>query len=385
MRILILTTQDKFFLSHVKERALYFKRRGCIVAVAAQKTSDQSVGVIKSLGFDFYDTKIERKSLNPIFEIIALVRLREIFVNFKPDVSYQLGSKAIFYGTFIFKSINSEAKILNAPIGLGFVYASPTLKARLLKPLVSLFYRLFLNPKNSRVIVENLDDINFFIQDNCLNPKDAYCIMGAGVDTNQYFPLPFYQRNPVCTVVMASRLIREKGVLDFIKAAERLYKKGVPVKMQLVGKPDFGNPSTITQYELEKISQNKAIEYLGFQEDMVTILQNAHICCLPSYYREGLPRILLEGASSGLAIITTDTIGCKEAVRDQNGFLFKPHDVDQLCDLIEYMVTNPKELEQMAKNSRRVAVTYFDSKLISERTFDVLTSFGRSDSNGEKN
>ena len=372
MRILVVTTQDRFFLSHIQERASYFKKQGCTVGVAAQKTSDELVTKIRNLGFLFFDTGIERQSVNPFSQISAIIRLFKIQSIFKPEISYHLGAKAIFYGTFVARLYNSKVGIVNAPIGLGYVFASQSIKAKLLKPIVLRCYKHFLNPKNSRVIIENFDDIQFFSNKKYLNPKDAFCILGAGVDTKHFTPLPFSARNQVITVIMAARLIREKGVFDFIEAANRLYNSKIPVKMQLVGEPDYGNPSSLTEEEFKALKQHLAIDCLGFKTDIAPLLKQAHICCLPSFYREGLPRVLVEACSSGLAIITTDTIGCKETVRNGNGFLIAPHDIDKLVQHIEFLVNNPDETELMCKKSRVVALQYFDTQLICKRTFEII-------------
>ena len=372
MKILITTTQDRFFLSHLKERAIYFKEHGCIVGVAAQKTSNDLVKEITELGLSFFDTKIERRSINPLTQLLCLLRLFKIQTRFKPDVSYHLGAKSIFYGTCVARLYNPNVGIVNAPIGLGYVFASSSLKARILKPIVLLLYKYFLNPKRSRVIIENNDDIRFFIKQGCLRPEDAFCILGAGVDTNIFAPVPFLEKNKVCTVVMASRLIREKGVFDFVKAANLLNQARIPVRMQLIGAPDYGNPSSITKAEFEKIKSDPSVECLDFQPDVLPFFKKAHICCLPSFYREGLPRVLIEAASSGLALITTDTIGCKEAIRDNNGFLVQPNDVSSLVKNISFLVNHPDELKEMGERSRKVAKHYFDSQLICRRTFEII-------------
>ena len=372
MRVLIFTTQDKFFLSHILERALYFQKQGCIVGVAVQKTSKEYEERIRSYGFTLYDTKIERQSIDPFSQLISIVRIFRIQLEFRPDVVYNLGAKAIFYGTLTSKIVDGTNFIVNAPIGLGYVYASNSKRARLLRPIVSLLYKLFLNPKRSCVIVENLDDIHFFIEKKYLNAHSAFCILGAGVNTAKFSPLPFSRRNQTCTVVFAARLIREKGIYDFIKVAEQLYELKVPVKMQIVGEPDYGNPSSLSKQEFEEIRKNPAVECLGYVHNMEEIYRKAHICCLPSFYREGLPRVLVEATSCGLAIVTTDTIGCKEAVRENNGFLVQPHDINKMCQLINYLVKNPDELEMMCQNSRKVALSYFDSNIICERTYRIF-------------
>lgn len=373
MKVLIVTTQDRFFLSHIKERALYFKKKGCFVGVAAQKTSDSFVTEIHSLGFFFFDTKIERKSINPFSQFLALCRLYTILKRFKPNICFHLGAKAIFYGTFVARLYNSKIGIINAPIGLGYVYSSNSLKATLLRPLVSHLYKKFLAPKHSRVIIENPDDLSYFVRKKYIDPKRSFCIPGAGVDTSVFHPLPFTERNSTCTILMASRLIKEKGVLDFLKLADLVRQHDIPVRMQLLGTPDFGNPSSLTPSELEALKKNPNIEYFGFQKDVHKFLQRAHICCLPSYYREGLPRVLVEATSCGLAILTTDSVGCREVIKENNGFLFQPHDVDRLFQLVLFLSNHPKKLQEMAKNSRKIAVTYFDTEIISSKTYEVLS------------
>ena len=372
MRILIVTTQDRFFISHICERALYLKKNGCLVAVAAQKTSQSLVNKIEELGFSFFDSKIVRRSVNPFSQLLALIRLFRIQARFKPDICFQLGAKAIFYGTLVARIFNPKVGIVNAPIGLGYVFASKNVRAKLLRPIVLMLYKWLLNPQRSRVIIENIDDLRFFAKKGFLRPQDAFCVLGAGVDTDVFVPLDFKKRNEVCTVVMASRLIKEKGVEDFVNAANWLYRHNIPVKMQLIGEPDFGNPSSISSEYFEKLKSTPSLECLGYQSEMVSYLQKAHICCLPSFYREGLPRILIEGASCGLTILTTDTIGCKEVIRDNNGFLFAPHDVKKLVELIKYLVINSDELQLMCKRSREVAVHYFDSRLIAKRTYEII-------------
>ena len=370
-RLLYITTQDRFFLSHLKDRAIYASNHGFKVFVAAQKTDEKFVREINELGFDFFDTLIERQALSPISQVRALFRLREIVNKVKPDISHHLGAKAIIYGTLAHKlsTVSKVGSIVNAPIGLGYVYAAQELKAWLLKPIVGLLYRLTLNPLNSQVIFENTDDLNYFLDKRVLDPKRSICIYGAGVDTELFSPSD--AKNEIVTVVMASRLIKEKGVFDFIRAAEILKKNSVPARMQLVGEPDYGNPNSLTKQQFEDLKNNTAIECLGYRADMSCILKKAHICCLPSFYREGLPRFLIEGVCSGLAIVTTDTVGCREVVVDKNGFLIKPHDVNSLVNAIKTLVDNPTLTMEMGNRSRNLALKFFDKNLICQQTLDV--------------
>ncbi len=372
MKLLILTTQDRFFLTHVKERALYCLNQGFKVAVAVQCTDERLCNEIRALGFTLFDTKVERQSINPFVELSNFARLLRIYWSFKPDLVWHLGAKAIGYGTACAQilRLTKTVGIVNAPIGLGYVFASNDLKARCLRPILIFMYRLFLNPRHSKVIVENHDDIQSFIDWGALREEDAYCIPGAGVDTAVF--CPSNNKNSVLTVMMASRLIKEKGVWDFVHAAEILHKQNIPVKMVLVGEPDYGNPSSITKEEYECIKNNPALECWGFREDMAEVLKSADVFCLPSFYREGLPRSLIEAASSGLAILTTDNIGCREVVRNGNGYLFKCKDVDALVACIEEFVKSAKKVEEFKKKSRELACEIFDSRIICQNSYNIL-------------
>ena len=366
-KLLYLTTQDRFFLSHVKERALYAQEHGYTIFVAAQKTNEELVKEIESFRFVFYDTGIERQALGPFTQLRALNRIRRIYQDVKPDIVHHLGAKAIIYGTLVYNLFQHKGGIVNAPIGLGYVYASNDLKAHLLRPVVTLLYKLFLNPKNSQVIVENPDDINFFVDIGALDRSKSHCIYGAGVNTEEF--CPSNDKNEVCTVVMTARLIKEKGVFEFIEAAHILKEKNVPVRMQLVGAPDFGNPNSLTAEQVQALKTDPSIEYLGFKTNIAEILKRAHICCLPSYYREGLPRSLIEGAACGLAIITTDTVGCREVVRNHNGILIQTKNPQELFQTITKLAHNPEQCYKFGKLSRSLCLTQFSTNRINQETY----------------
>lgn len=368
MRLLILTTQDRFFLTHVSERAIFFKKQGWQVYVAAQLTSEKYKEQIEDLGFRFYDTRIERKVINPVALITSFLRVWDIYKKVSPDLCFHLGAKSIFVGTAVCKCFSKgKTKIINAPIGLGFVYSSNSIKARALRPIVDFMYKLTLNPKNSKVIIENHDDLKYFVSNGAVKQDQIFCVPGAGVCTSVFKP---EKKNNTVTVVMAARLIEEKGVWDYIQVADKLREQGVPVRMQLVGIPDFGNPTSITEAELECIKNNPSIEYLGYQENMQNIFNRAHICCLPSY-REGLPRALVEAASSGMALITTDTVGCRETVNGKNGILVPIHGVSEIVDQIKEYVFHSQKLCQAQNESRHLALDKFDTKIICQQTYQV--------------
>ena len=171
--------------------------------------------------------------------------------------------------------------------------------------------------------------------------------------------------------MMLSRLIREKGVYEYIRAAKILHEEKVPVQMILVGEPDYGSPSSVTESEYKVLQQCDFIKCLGYQKNVLGILQSSHVCCLPSY-REGLPRALIEATSCGLPVITTDAVGCRDIVINENGLLIKVGDIGELCNAIRFMVENPAERKKMGDKSRELAINRFDSEKICAQTYEVL-------------
>lgn len=373
MNLIIFVGQDRFFLSHVKDRAEFFAQKGFKVYVLGKKTDDRYVKEIESLGFAFYDTKIQRDDTNPLSAIKSLIKIISIYRNIKPDVSFHLGAKAIFLGTIAAKMFSKTVGIVNAPIGLGHVFICKTLRAKILRNVVVCLYKLLLNPNNSRVIVENQDDIHFFLNLNAVKAEDIYLIPGAGINTRVFLPRNKLGNNEDCTVIMVARLIREKGVYEFISAAEEAYKHKLPIKFVLVGSPDFSNPSSLTDCEYRNLLNNPAIKCEGFTENVLPLLQTADIACLPSY-REGLPRSLIEACSCGLPIVTTDTVGCREIVINDNGLIVPVGDEKALFEAIKTLAFSRKQREIMGLKSRSLAVERFETNKISEKTYQVMES-----------
>ena len=373
MNLIIFVGQDRFFLSHVKDRAEFFAQKGFKVYVLGQKTDDRYVKEIESLGFAFYDTKIQRDDTNPLSAIKSLIKIISIYRNIKPDVSFHLGAKAIFLGNIAAKMSSKSVGIVNAPIGLGHVFVCKTLRAKILRNVVVCLYKLLLNPNNSRVVVENQDDIHFFLNLNAVKAEDIYLIPGAGINTRIFLPRNELGNNEDCTVIMVARLIREKGVYEFVSAAEEAYKHKLPIKFVLVGSPDFSNPSSLTNCEYRNLLNNPAIKCEGFTENVLPLLQTADIACLPSY-REGLPRSLIEACSCGLPIITTDTVGCREIVINDNGLIVPVGDEKALFEAIKSLASSRKQREIMGLKSRSLAVERFETNKISEKTYQVMES-----------
>ena len=373
MNLIIFVGQDSFFLSHVKDRAEFFARKGFNVHVLGKKTEDRYVSQIEALGFKFYDTKIKRDAINPLLALLNFIDIALIYRSIRPDAVFHLGAKPIFLGTVAIKLLNRTVPILNAPIGLGHLFICKTKKAKILRNVVIFLYKLLLNPKKSKVIVENQDDIHFFLNLKAVRREDIRLIPGAGINTQVYVPNKRSDRTGNCTVIMISRLIKEKGVYEFIEAAERSYHDHLPLNFVLVGAPDFSNPSSLSKSEYQNLQNNPAIKCIGFTEDVLSLLQQADIACLPSY-REGLPRSLIEACSCGLPIVTTDTVGCREIVINNNGLKVPVGDKKALFEAIKTLAFSLKMRDEMGINSRNLAIERFETNKICEQTYQVMES-----------
>ena len=364
-----LISADTFFVSHFANRVLAAKQLGYTVSVLSQRTSDDAVRQIQTLGAHFYDTGMKRASISPLSELRNIRKVFYLYKQLKPRIVHHYGAKAILYGTFACLFLRNKPLVVNNLIGLGYIFSSNSLKAKILRPILLLGYRLFLCPEklNCKVICENQEDIDFFVHNGSLTYDRAIKIPGAGINTEIFFPAEENKKEKICTVIMCCRLLRDKGVNTFVEAAKILKKERIPVQCWLVGKPDYGNPNSVQQSELDLWQQEGNIKYLGFSSDIASLLRKAHIACLPSHYREGLPKALIEAAACGLAIITTDSIGCRDSVTNNNGILVPPRNAEALALAIKELALSPTNLKRMQKNSRDLALKKFDEKLIIEQ------------------
>lgn len=373
-----LISADTFFVSHFANRVPATKLLGYEVSVLSKRTNDDAVRQIQALGAHFYDTGIERSTISPLSELRNILRIVKLYKELQPRIVHHYGAKAIFYGTLACFFLRDKPSVVNNLIGLGYIFSSNSFKAKLLRPLLLLGYRFLLCPKSlaCRVICENQEDIDFFVHNGSLPPDHATKIPGAGINTDIFCPIEEDQKERICTVIMCCRLLKDKGVYTFIDAARLLKKEGCPVQLWLVGKPDAANPNSIQQSELDTWQHEGCIKHLGFSSDVASLLKKAHIACLPSYYREGLPRALIEGAACGLAIVTTDNVGCRDAVSHHNGILVPIKNPRALADAIKELVLNPDKRLEMARNSRQLALDTFDEKITTKSVVDIYRAFG---------
>jgi len=373
-RLLYFLTEDWFFRSHFLDRAQAAQAAGFEVAVAAREGKDGDF--IRSRGFRYFPTGLERRSTNPLTELRLLLRIVQIYREFRPDIVHQAGAKPILYGTLAAK-LAGVSHILNAPIGMGYVFSSRDRKARLFKPLLQSAYRLLVNPAGSKVVFENGDDLRTFVEWGAVRKEDAILIRGAGVDLEACSPVP--AENDVPVVVLTARMLEDKGVREFVGAAHVLYERGVRARFIMVGGTDPSNPTAVPEVTLNAWNGKQGVEWWGWRDAIPSILQQSDIACLPSY-REGLPKSLIEAAACGLPIVTTDTVGCREVVEEgRNGYLVPVRSVEPLAEALGRLIADAELRRRMGVESRRMAEKEFDTKRIAAETLEIYKGFFTND------
>ena len=370
-RLLYVCPEDRFFCTHFLERAVAARKAGYEVLVLAPDTGSGSV--IEASDLTFVPLPLKRHGTNPFVELWGVAHLTRLYRRLTPDIVHHIGLKLIFRGTLAAR-LARVPHIVNAPVGMGFVFSSQSLKARLLRPVVRTGLKQLLAPGSARVVFENPED-----QAECLAMRAAsydrtVVIRGAGVDIEAFRPSPEPTGTPV--VIMAARLLWAKGVGVFVEAARLLKAQGVNVRCVLVGGVDLANAASIPEAQLRAWHEEGVIEWRGFQKDIRPALREATLFCLPSHYREGLPKVILEAMAMGRPVITTDIIGCREAVRDgDNGRLIPPRDPAALASAITQLLADPLARKRMGKRGRERAEREFATPVVIGATLNVYESF----------
>ncbi|MEY8215670.1 MAG: glycosyltransferase family 4 protein, partial [Colwellia sp.] len=327
--------------------------------------------LFESLGFKFVFIPLSRGGINILSEFEAFIRIRSVLREIKPDIIHMFTIKPVIYGGLACKTLklsNLKLKVFSIT-GLGTIALSQRFFSKLLWRLLEKTYSFVFSGSNTAVIFENTDDKQLFIVNKLIAPEKAYIVNGAGIDTSLFVPSKF--KSEKTTVVLVARLLQDKGILEYISAGEILKYRDCDVKLQLVGSIDIHNRTSLTQEVIDEAHKKGYIEYLGQSNNINGIYQKAHIACLPSY-REGLPKSLIEAASCGLAIITTDVPGCRQMIfNSENGLLIPPKKAVPLADAIEYLVSDPKLIISMGKKSREISLRVFDYTVIIDSFFKI--------------
>ncbi len=366
-------TEDWFFASHFLDRATAAVDAGYKVSVLTR--CRETGKKFHQYGLTPINIEFSRRGLNPLTEFSTVLRLSSILKRIKPDIVHNIALKPVVLGSLA-AQLAGVQNIVNAPVGMGYVFTSKENRARILRPIVKTLIRYSLRRKNRRVIIENHDDFNNLVSGGFSEHDSIALIKGAGVDVKKFARKP-EPSGPV-RVIMVSRLLRDKGVEEYIDAAKLVKTRDNTVQFLLVGDVDDGNPTSLTASQLTELRNSRNITWLGARTDIAELIGDSHIACLPSY-REGLPKSLIEAASVGRPIVTTDVPGCREVVTNLvNGLLVEPRNANDLAAAIEKLVGDPRLRHSMGIENRRKAETEFSNEIIIRQTNSVYDSFYKS-------
>lgn len=366
--LLFWITEDWYFCSHRLPLARAALAAGYRVTVVTQVHQHEEL--IKNYGIRVIPLAISRRSLNPLRELALLAKIYTIYRREHPDIVHQVAMKPVLYGS-IAAYWAGIPNIVNALAGLGFIFSSTRLQARLLRPVTKLILR-WIFKSNTHLILQNQDDWQLLNKLVSMPTQRIHLIRGVGVDLTTFCPIPPPLETPAGPIIiLAARLLWDKGIGELVAAAQILRARGITARYVLVGAPDPGNPATVTATQLQAWVDAGLIEWWGQRADMAAVLQQCHIACLPSY-REGLPKVLAEAAACGLPIVTTDTPGCREVVtHGKNGLLVPARDAQALANALATLINDPTLRMTYGQAGRQRAVIEFGSEPIIAATLAI--------------
>lgn len=362
-KILFFVTEDWFFCSHFMDRAVAAIKAGYEVGVVTRIRNHGEM--IKNNGIALHSLDMNRGGVNPFVELKVLIKLIDRYRRESPCIVHNVGLKPIIYGSLAARFAGIKT-VVNAPVGMGYIFSSDHIKARLAKPVVVLLYRYLMSLGDANVIVENHDDFRLFLEKRFISQDKIKIIRGAGVNLEIFSPNE--EPHGDLVILLPARMLIDKGVCEFVEAAKMLKMEGLNARFILAGNTDTDNPGSLSEITLTNWVREGYVEWWGFCENMPDVLGKVHVVCLPSY-REGLPKALIEAAACGRAIVATDVPGCREVVEHNiNGLLVKPKDSADLAKALRILIKNEKLRKSMGLASRKKAVKEFSITRVSCET-----------------
>lgn len=365
-RILFVISEDWAFISHRLHLADAAIKAGYEVGLLTRVTRHRDM--LEARGIRLFHWDLKRGSLNIFSEMGTVLQAAKLFRHWQPYLIHAVAQKPILYAGIVGK-LAYHCPRVSAMGGIGFIFSSQSAKARLLRPLISRLLRWAINGNNTRLILQNDDDIALLTKLGVAQSRTVRRIRGSGVEIDDFIPSPLPKSTPM--VILPARLLWDKGVGEFVRVAERIKAKGINARFVLVGDPDPQNSASIPEHQVQEWVDSGSVECWGRRDDMSDIYPQSSIVCLPSY-REGLPKVLLEGASCARPIVAFDVPGCREIVRNGiNGFLVPFGDETKLEEALIELVQDPKLCTMMGKAGRKVVESEFSQKIIAAETFAV--------------
>lgn len=368
-RILFFLPEDYYFYLHWLRLARGARDAGFEVTVVTRVNNHKEL--IEKEDFKLIPISLQRRSKNIFRELFTILEIVRIYKKEKPHIVHHITVKPILYGSFAAKIVGI-VPIVNTAAGLGFVFIEREKNINFLRYIVTKAFKFAFSGKKTVGIFQNPNDMNLFIEKGVITKNKAVLIQGTGVDINLFHNCEEPKGVPL--IVQTSRMLWDKGVGELVEAARILRSEGINFKLVLVGQPDPENPACIPEDKLREWQSEGIIEWWGHRTDIPEILSMASIVVLPSY-REGLPTGLLEAASCGRAIVTSDVPGCREIVRNnENGLLIPPRNPYELATAIKLLIESPEMRKKMGTRGREIVKAEFSVEKVINQTMDVYRS-----------
>ena len=366
MKILVLSSNTNSLIQFRLDMMKSFQNRGYTVVAAGDAPEGKWSDYFSAMGIQYRQIFVQRNGMNPKNDLKTLSSIKKLLQEERPDKIFAYQAKSIVYGGAAAKQLRIK-EFYSLIAGVGSIFVSKGIKIKIVRAILSLQYRHAMN-KAPIVFFQNNDDVELFLKKKIVKRSQVCVINGSGVNLDIFTPMPLPEQTAFLSV---SRLIKDKGVREYLSAA-RIVKERYPhTRFMLVG-PFDSNPSAIKPEELKPYIDDNVIEYFGEQRDVRPYLGQCSVFVLPSY-REGVPKTVLEAMASQRAIITTDAPGCRDTVIDgENGYLVPVGDAVALADKMIELLNSPDEIAVMAKKGRRIAEEKYDVNKINKNICDAM-------------
>ncbi len=366
-RLLLLVNESEYFLSHRANVARAAVADGFEVHVVTRLTHQP--WEIQRHGVHVHHVEFPRAIRNPVVELRTVARLRSLYRAIQPDVVHHFSAKAVLLGSLAARSLKLP-HVVNTFTGLGSAFCGSGLRAMALRVTASCCIRQLLKPLSWRVTFQNQEDLRQLVAAGLVRTSACELIRGSGVDPAVYRPASEPVGPP--TVMLASRMIRPKGVGEFVEAARLLRQTDIDARFVLVGDSDPQNPHAVPASQLRQWDREGVVQWWGRCRHMPEAIRRASVIVLPTYYGEGLPKILLEAAACGKPIVTTDVRGCRDIVRNgTNGLLVPPRDVQSLTSAMWRLIDQPALRQRMGRAGRALVLREFTAQQVADKTVAI--------------
>lgn len=365
-KLLFVVTEDFSFWD--RRRPLAHRAREAGADVWVMTSPGPFAEKLRREGFRVIPWKVSRASLNPLREFGAFLQVLKAYRELRPDLVHHFALKPVVYGGLAAR-VYKEISCVHSIVGLGSAFTTEHRTMYFVRWLLVLLLRTALKRKDATCIFQNQDNLNDFVRSEIARADQAVLIRGSGVNMRQFVPRPEPRGVPV--VILPGRMLLEKGVREFVAAADLMHAQGVSVRFALVGEPDADHVTSIPVSQLREWDASGVVEWWGQQDDMREVFARSNVVCLPSY-GEGVPKALIEAASCGRAIVACEVPGCREVVRHgENGLLVPVRNPEALAHALTTLIHDAALRARMGCRGREIAVSEFAEDLVLSQVIEV--------------